>query len=349
MEPQIAENRDSRPLRTAPRLVERFVRGYKGRRCLGFIACGVAALAAPAAASAAATDVSITTSLKTLTVRAATNSTNFVTISADLPGDRVLVTDAGSGVATNDAPCSTPTPGTISCPLGQLTKIEVTLNNRDDRATITGLVPASIPTSLDGGTNNDLLIGGRGADTLSGSSNNDLMDGGAGRDTFRGGSGTDAVTYASHLTGVTASIGGRSGQDGGATDGPPGGADTINGDVENLVGSRATDLLIGDRHNNSLFGTAGNDFLVGEGGNDYLNGGADVDFLLGNTGGDFLDGGPGADLLRGNKDNDHLFARDGERDLSLKCGRGRDRLRRDSIDPRGKSCSHKRHRHKHRR
>lgn len=307
-----------------------------------------ALFAAPAVASAAATDVSITTNLKTLTVRAATNSINYVTVSADVPGDKVLISDAGSGVATNDAPCTTPTPGTIACPLGQLDKIEVTLNNRDDRATVTGLVPASIPTSIDGGSNNDVLIGGRGPDTLIGGSNNDVMDGGPGADTFRGGSGTDTVTYASHRFGVTASIGGRSGQDGGAEDGPPAHADTINGDVENLAGSPHSDLLLGDRHNNSLLGLAGNDFLIGEGGNDYLNGGADIDFAAGNSGTDFIDGGPGADFLRGNHGNDLLLARDGERDFSLKCGGGRDRLVRDAIDPHGKSCSHRRHRHKHR-
>lgn len=312
------------------------------------VLCAAALLAAPAAASAAATDVSITTSLTTLTVRAAANSTNSVVISADVAGDKVLVTDAGSGVATNDAPCSTPTPGTIACPLSKLTKVEVTLNNRDDRATVTGLLPASIPTSLDGGSNNDTLIGGRGTDTLSGSSNNDYMDGGPGPDTFRGGSGYDTASYATRTTGVSASIGGRARFDGGAPDGAPGAADTINGDIEALVGGAGPDFLLGDHHANSLFGLDGPDFLVGEGGPDSLNGGAGDDFLIGNTGNDTVVGGSGADSLRGNKDFDRLFAFDGERDTSLRCGKGRDRVFRDRIDPRPHSCSrHRHHRHRH--
>ena len=309
------------------------------------VLCAAALLAAPAAAAAAATDVSITTSLTTLTVRAAANSTNYLTLSADVPGNRVLVTDAGSGVATNDAPCSTPTPGTIACPLDKLTKIEVTLNNRDDRATVTGLVPASIATSLDGGSNNDTLIGGNGPDTLIGSSNNDFMNGGPGADVFRGGSGFDTVSYSNRGTGVSASIGGRSRFDGGAPDGAPGAADTIDGDVEALVGGSGPDFLLGDRDANSLFGVDGADFVVGEGGADTLDGGAGDDFLVGNTGNDTLFGGSGADSLHGNRDFDRLFAFDGERDASLNCGRGRDRAFRDMIDPRPHSCSRHRHRH----
>lgn len=318
------------------------------RTLLGGACAASAALAVPALAAAAVTDVSINTSLKTVTVKAATNSTNVVTVSADVPGDKLLITDTGSGVATNDVPCSTPTPGTVACPLGALTKIDVTLSNRDDRATIDRSVPSTIPTSVDGGSNNDVLIGGLGADTLSGGSNNDFMDGGPGPDTFRGGSGIDDVSYQSHTSGVTASIGGKSKQDGGAEDGPAGAADTINGDIENVLGGPGSDLLVGDKHNNSLLGLGGPDFVIGEAGNDYLAGGDGTDFVAGNTGGDLLDGGAAPDILRGNKDNDFLLARDGVRDLSLRCGPGLDRLRRDSIDPHGRSCRpHRRHHHRH--
>ena len=318
------------------------MRRFARRTILGG-ACAVSALlAVPALAAAAATDVSISSSLKTLTVRAATNTTNAVVVSADVPGGKVLIRDT-AGVATNDAPCSTPVPGTIACPLAALTKIEVSLGNQNDQVTISPTVPARIPTSLDGSSGNDTFTGGPGADTMSGSSGNDSESGGPGPDTFRGGSGFDIASYQDHSGGVTASIGVPSKQDSGAEDGPPGAADTINGDIEAIIGGPGPDLLIGDRHNNSLLGMAGADFLIGEAGNDYLAGGDGVDFLAGNTGGDFLDGGPAPDILRGNRDNDFLFAVDGTRDLSLRCGPGLDRLRRDSIDPRGKSCKPRHH------
>ncbi len=300
-------------------------------------------LAVPVFAAAAASDVSISSTLKTVTVRAATNTTNNVTVSADVPGDQILIHDT-AGVATNDVPCSVLVPGTIACPLAALTKIEVSLGNHNDQATIAASVPAKIPTSLDGSSGNDLFIGGPGADAMSGSSGNDSESGGPGPDTFRGGSGFDIASYQDHSGGVTASIGGRSKQDGGAEDGPPGAADSVNGDIDALIGGEGSDLLVGDRDANSLLGMGGPDFVIGEGGNDYLNGGVGVDFVAGNTGGDFLDGGPDPDVLRGNRDNDFLFARDGVRDISLRCGPGRDRLRRDSVDPRGKSCRpHRRH------
>jgi Ca2+-binding RTX toxin-like protein len=322
---------------------------FARRTLLGGACAASAALALPALAAAAVTDVSINTSLKTVTVKAATNSANTVRVSADVPGSLLLVTDTASGVATNDLPCTTPTPGTVACPLGALTKIDVTLSNRDDSGTIDRSVPAKIPTSLDGGSNNDTLIGGLGEDALSASSGNDFMDGGPGPDTFRGGSGTDTVSYQSHSSGVAASIGGHSKQDGGAEDGAPGSADTINGDVENVIGGPGSDLLVGDKHNNSLLGLGGPDFLIGEAGHDYLAGGDGTDFLVGNTGNDLLDGGGSPDILHGNRDNDFLFARDGVRDISLRCGPGLDRLRRDSIDPHGRSCfPHRRHHHRHR-
>jgi Ca2+-binding RTX toxin-like protein len=326
--------------------VKRPQMGSFARRTLVGAACAFsAAFAAPAFAAAAASDVSISSTLKTVTVKAATNTTNAVTVSADVPGDKILIHDS-AGVATNDVPCAAAGPGTISCPLAALTKIEVSLGNQNDQVTIAPGVPAKIPTSLDGSTGNDLFTGGPGADSISGSSGNDSESGGPGADTFRGGSGFDIASYQDHAGGVTASIGGKSKQDGNGEDGPPGAADTINSDIEAIIGGPGADFLVGDKHNNSLLGMAGADFLIGEAGDDYENGGDGIDFVAGNTGGDFLDGGPDPDVLRGNRDNDFLYAVDGTRDLSLRCGPGLDRLRRDSIDPRGKSCRpHRRHRH----
>jgi Ca2+-binding RTX toxin-like protein len=311
--------------------------GHTIRSAVGVAAALAALLAAPALAAGAPTNVSINSSQSILTVRAAANSINVVQVSANLATGRIGVSDTASGVVTTDPVCTSPAAGIVTCPLGQLTKIVVRLNDLADRAEIGGSVPSSIPASLDGGPGNDQLFSASAADVLAGSSGNDFMDGGPGPDSFRGGSGNDTASYATRTTGVLAQIGVSNGS-GGAPDGPPGGADTIWGDTENVIGGAAADFIVGSARANSLIGGDGDDSIYGKRGNDFIDGGPGSDFLVGNRENDRIVGGSGLDRLRGKLGFDRLFAVDGERDISLKCGPGRDRLFRDAIDPRGKSC-----------
>ena len=110
----------------------------------------------------------------------------------------------------------------------------------------------NIPTTLNGGAGNDILVGGNAADTINGGDGRDVLVGNGGKDALSGGAGDDLL-------------------EGG------GGDDTLDGGAgrDKLDGGRGTDVLRGG---------AGNDFLfaLDGAGKDTLDGGAHD----ANTGGD---------------------------------------------------------------
>ena len=103
----------------------------------------------------------------------------------------------------------------------------------------------------------------------------------------------------------------------------PLGAWALDGD-DTVIGSGASELILGNEGedfltavagNDSVFGGKGRDLLYGDEGNDCLSGGLDADFLIGDAGDDILFGGKG---------NDFLIGEDG--DNTLVGGLGRDFL-----------------------
>lgn len=149
---------------------------------------------------------------------------------------------------------------------------------------------------LDGGTENDTLDGGTGSDLLAGSAGNDAIDGSSERDT---------VTYQTSPSGVTVNLNETQGYDnpGGflhstilrpdpiPTDTEPnfaitpgtaldgfGTTDTLR-NLENIIGSEFSDVLIGNDVNNTIEALAGNDLLVGNAGDDMLKGGDGSDIV----------------------------------------------------------------------
>jgi len=140
----------------------------------------------------------------------------------------------------------------------------------------------SFANTLIGGTGNDQIYGWYGNDTINGGAGNDTISDPGGDDTIAGGSGIDDLQYWSTPFGVGVRVDLRitAAQDTGG-----GGIDSISG-IENLVGSYANDVLIGNGYANRIRGSYGNDFLsggdgddvlYGENGNDNLNGGAGID------------------------------------------------------------------------
>jgi len=111
----------------------------------------------------------------------------------------------------------------------------------------------SIPTTLNGGAGNDVLVGGNGDDTISGGDGRDVLVGNGGKDNLSGGAGDDFL-------------------EGGSGD------DTLDGGAgrDKLDGGRGTDVLRGG---------AGNDFLfaLDGAGKDTVDGGAND----ANSNGDF--------------------------------------------------------------
>jgi len=139
--------------------------------------------------------------------------------------------------------------------------------------------------------------GGGANDTLQGGFGDDMFFGGAGADKMAGSYGNDTVSYKDALAGVSVGLDAPPGT--GATDDAPERTGDAAGDVfdsiENLEGSKLSDVLVGNAGANILTGLAGNDILRGLGGNDRLVGGA---------GNDVLEGGAGADTLIGSEGDD---------------------------------------------
>ncbi|HEX6115874.1 MAG TPA: Ig-like domain-containing protein [Solirubrobacterales bacterium] len=168
--------------------------------------------------------------------------------------------------------------------------------------------PLSFDVSLNGGSDDDVVVVGSGGnnradgdsgnDTLTGGANGDSLNPGVGDDTVDGGGGTeDLVSYLNHTQAVTVDLRTTAQQNTGGA-----GLDTIS-NVEGTIGSNQSDTLtgsdsaaVGDRLIGGQLGAdTGNDVLIGKGGPDLLRGAPGNDTLIGGAGNDSLDGSEGTD------------------------------------------------------
>jgi serralysin len=142
---------------------------------------------------------------------------------------------------------------------------------------------------LFGGSNIDRLEAGSGRDVLDGGESDDQLDGGLGADVIDGGPAGisvgerhDRVIYSNRLGPVKVDLA--------RTDDSQGEADERDRivDVEDVIGGRGNDSLLGNAENNFLIGGNGNDVLSGEKGLDVLTGGAGADILFGSPGDGFF-------------------------------------------------------------
>jgi Ca2+-binding RTX toxin-like protein len=185
-----------------------------------------------------------------------------------------------------------------------------------------------------------------GNDQLNGGSQDDLLMGFGGADTFNGAGGTDTVSYEAAPTAVRADLGNSATNTG--TDAV---GDTYTS-IENLTGSQFNDILVGNAQGNVLTGGLGTDTMIGGAGNDTyfvdnagdavtenpgegtdtvnasinygltpnvenltLSGSADLqgfgnglaNTITGNSGNNLLDGGASADTMAGGAGNDIYF------------------------------------------
>jgi Ca2+-binding RTX toxin-like protein len=325
------------------------------------VLCAAALL--PAAASATPSRVFMSTSGSSINLNGTDGTRHEVSVStAVITVEEETSTvfdlrDSAGAIATGDR-CEQVSPNRVRCPAEAVTAIGVRLGVVSDEIRIGADVPAGVRTNLDGGSGDDVIVGGPGTDDidgaggadrlfggpgndiLNGRNSGDVLDGGRGGDELSGGGGLhDIVTYETRTAGVNVSIGRGGANDGGPEDASPTGADTVQADVEQVLGGAGSDVLIGDSTANLLSGGAGADFLFGMDGNDDLLGGADADQLRGSGNADSLRGGPGADVFLGGSGRDRLRSRDRARDTAINCGAGRgDRVVRDKGDPRGKRC-----------
>jgi len=154
---------------------------------------------------------------------------------------------------------------------------------------------------LDGGPGNDTIYGGAGDDFINGGPGDDMLVGGAGGGTINGGDGNDIIKTGNGDTGTT--LNGGAGRDqlyGGLA------ANIMNGGdgVDYLSGGGGNDIMHGGAGDDSLKGGTGATRMYGDDGNDTLQGGTGNEFLYGGSGNDKLIGGAGNDLLSGGTGND---------------------------------------------
>ncbi|KMW70692.1 DUF4347 domain-containing protein [Limnoraphis robusta] len=142
----------------------------------------------------------------------------------------------------------------------------------------------SIPISLEGTENDDILFGSNESERIVGLGGNDWIFGEAGNDSLEGNLGNDFIKGGS-------------------------GDDIIDGGSGNdvLFGWLGEDTLFGNSGNNTLFGGTNDLFIPDLNGRDWLISGDNDDFLQGNEGNDVISGGNGNDLAFGGKDDDKIY------------------------------------------
>ena len=86
-----------------------------------------------------------------------------------------------------------------------------------------------------------------------------------------------------------------------------------------------------------LYGDSGDDVLIVRGPGRRAFGGLGSDRLRGSRHFDWLYGGAGADVVFARGGDDHIFVRDGVRDV-VSCGRGDDRVTADRLDRISRDC-----------
>lgn len=311
------------------------------RQARALVIAALAALTVAAVAHGAAT---VAVSGSTLTYTAAGGESNIPDIRRD-PGApaRYVIVETGTTL-TAGAGCAADSATQVRCDDVGITSITVTLGDQDD---VGGRLQASVTApltlnadagndtftggsgkdALNGGAGNDTLSGGSGNDTLKGGSENDVLNGDdgddefdpgvddPGADTFSGGPGMDTMSYASSPQAVTVRLDDVR-NDGIANE------DDVRSDVESVIGSPRSDLIVGNDLANALQGRGGDDTIEGLGGDDTLVG-SDVssaepgrDTIRGGDGDDVVIDGGGVDVLEGGSGNDWLWAGPGADSIS---------------------------------
>lgn len=236
----------------------------------------------------------------------------------------------------------------------------IVVNAGDGNDTVDVFETIVDPATINGGTGDDQLYGGKGNDSITtgtdgigdladGRAGNDTITGGAGDDFLFGGLGNDVLNAGDGANSVEGGDGNDSITGGDGSDALYGGKglDTINGggDADLIFGGggagggvdKVGDLIDGGAGDDSVFGNLGNDSISGGSGNDRIEGDlgndsivagpeadagvSDEDFAFGGLGNDTISGGFGLDALYGEAGNDVLTGGAGNDTLSGGLGR----------------------------
>jgi Ca2+-binding RTX toxin-like protein len=199
------------------------------------------------------------------------------------------ITDLGAVIAAGAGCSATASPGTVTCDAAGVVALTVNADDGADRVrNATGT-----PSTVFGGTGDDVLTGGAERDTLYGQGGSDVLDGGEAADDLHG---EDPGAFGGTLS--DNHLRGGPGDDA-LTGGD--GADVLEGEdgADELKGGAGADSLLGGAGDDRLTGGDGDDVLSGGEGSDEVGRPAGLDPLVPvpDRGNDVLDGGPGDDAL----------------------------------------------------
>ncbi|HSV14370.1 MAG TPA: calcium-binding protein [Tepidisphaeraceae bacterium] len=175
-------------------------------------------------------------------------ATGLLTVTGTNLADLIRVERSGKNLAIHEGRKTT------NVALSKVTGIVINGGKGNDSLSVEQNV--KVPATLNGEAGNDVLVSGGGADVLS------------------GGDGIDTADYSGRTRALTLVIGG------GPVSGESGEHDNILGDVENLIGGRGSDSLVGSAAANVIDAGRGDDSITGNGGNDLLIGGRDDDTYI---------------------------------------------------------------------
>jgi Ca2+-binding RTX toxin-like protein len=129
-----------------------------------------------------------------------------------------------------------------------------------------------------GGSADDVMTDGAGANRLEGRNGNDvfIMTNDNAADILRGGNGVDTIDYSAFIADLTVNLGGTNNVIGSGT---VGNQDNIN-NIQNILSGAGNDSILGDNLVNTINGGGGNDTINGSGGADRLTGGTGADTFV---------------------------------------------------------------------
>jgi Ca2+-binding RTX toxin-like protein len=195
------------------------------------------------------------------------------------------------------------------------------------------------------GVENVRLAGGPGNDSIRSGPEDDLIESGPGADRLYGGAGADGLIGG--LPGPTSLYGGKHGDllaaGGGCAGGRiVGGAGRDDASFAETQAHPGLLIISFPQRKAWIDVIRGCDPVRLSSTNEDMEGSFDWDVLIGDSGPNAMLGQPGADRFFGRGGDDVIDARDGVRDFSIQCARGRKptgRALRDSFDPLPEACA----------
>jgi Ca2+-binding RTX toxin-like protein len=179
--------------------------------------------------------------------------------------------------------------------------------NEDHFEDFENVIGSNFNDKITGDDNNNILKGLDGDDHIAGGDGDDHIAGGKGADTIDGGDGSDTIDYSNELeSGIRLNL---------LRQIVTGGSDS-KGDryknIENAVGTKFNDHLVGDDGPNKLFGLDGDDYISGGNGDDLLCGGKGRNKLVGGKGNDRFLIGEGENTIEAGIGDNTIDYRDSE-------------------------------------